>query len=254
MKNDGYIPEEGKYFQIFGPEERTDSSESQAIRKFKTDFFKLKEHCDSGNWEIMKKFNFVYNDKNKGISPKLEKMRIEIEKSEKIKCKIVGIAELLELYDEVNTIKKIYITNYDEKILKDLKEKFYDTGLIDKLEEFYFGRPCSINYFDFPNGDSSADYIEYKIDKNPYYIFLNEKYENLRKEFYKNYFECMELLGINYFFSKEKLPPIELETIHNHIKIIGPVFEEKKIKAVISLKTLLRTYYIEINKKYNEIK
>lgn len=243
-KNDGYIPEEGRYFQIFGPEEGTYSSEKQAIDKLKKDFYKLKEHCKSGKWEPMREFTFIYNDKDRGVSPKLEKLRREIEKKEKIICNIFGIFELMECYENKEEFK-----NNDIRIVKDLKNKFYDSGLLTKLENFYFGKVFYIDYFDLPNGDASGDYIEFMINPNPYYIFLGNKYEKLRKEFCKNYLECMEILGMNYFIIGYINGKDIVGTTNRNKERVAQIFENKKLKAIQSLKKLLQLTY----KKYQYI-
>lgn len=247
-KNDGYIPSEGKFFQIYGPEEHTFSSEKQAILKFGNDLKQLEEHCKAGDWEEIKEFNFVYNDKNNGVSPELEKFRVELEKNKNFTCIILGIQELMEMFDELSeeNQKKLRgdlekYQNNDYKIYKDLKEKFYDNNLIDKLDRFVFGKQHSDNYFYFENGDFSLDYMEETINKNPYYIFKDEELEKLRIEFCRSYSKCLSLLITNYFPNpgRENI----LVTTRMHKENVGEEFETVKTKAVWALKTLLRECY-----------
>ena len=67
--NDGFIPEEGRYFQVYAPEDpkaRVDS----AAEKARNDFAKLKKH-----WEataVIVDFRFVFNDKYQGSYPTVE--------------------------------------------------------------------------------------------------------------------------------------------------------------------------------------
>ncbi len=67
--NDGFIPEEGRYFQVYAPENPTARVEA-AAKKARCDFAKLKEH-----WEAtaaIVDFRFVFNDKYQGSYPSVE--------------------------------------------------------------------------------------------------------------------------------------------------------------------------------------
>jgi len=67
--NDGYIKNLGIYYQVYAPNVPT-IKEAEAAQKLQTDFEKLKK-----NWDPIaeiKKYFFVYNDKNAGSTKKLE--------------------------------------------------------------------------------------------------------------------------------------------------------------------------------------
>ncbi len=69
--NDGYIPEEGRYFQVFSPQEPASTrAKADAAKKAKDDFAKLKSHW-SEDFEIVD-FRFVFNDKYYGAVPEIE--------------------------------------------------------------------------------------------------------------------------------------------------------------------------------------
>lgn len=251
-KNDGYIEEENTFYQIFGPEEKTVSSEKQAINKIYNDYIKLKEHCENKEWNCeIKKFVFIYNDKKKGRSPELEKKRKEIEEHN-VKCEIFGIQELMEIYDSLSNEQKIKLINYlekpgnnrDKEIYLDLKEKFYTTGLIDKLENFIFGQPFDINYFDLPDGTDSSEYVNYVL-QNPFYVFKDEKLEKLKNKFLNNYENVMWLLGTNYFPTHLEKRTIMETTYRHKTKEKVEEFMNYKADAVGALKILLREGYLK---------
>lgn len=52
-----------------------------------------------------------------------------------------------------------------EVILKKIK-KFLNSGLINKLDNFYFEVAHDINHFCFEKKCSSSDYIDYEINNN----------------------------------------------------------------------------------------
>ena len=66
--NDGFIPEEGRYYQVYAPENPKDKDKiAQAAKKAFDDFEKLKKH-----WELdaeIVDYQFVYNDKYQGAFP-----------------------------------------------------------------------------------------------------------------------------------------------------------------------------------------
>lgn len=75
--NDGFIPEEGRYFQVYAPEHPA-SKVTTAVTKAKQDFEKLKQH-----WEKVAEitdYRFVLNDKYKGTFPEVELVLAEIKR------------------------------------------------------------------------------------------------------------------------------------------------------------------------------
>ncbi|MGE3407554.1 MAG: ABC-three component system protein [Pirellulales bacterium] len=70
-KNDGYVKDEGHYYQVYAPENPTaDQSQQKTVTKLKTDFSGLKKH-----WQKtcpIKRFSFTFNDKYHGSFPTIE--------------------------------------------------------------------------------------------------------------------------------------------------------------------------------------
>lgn len=76
--NDGYIKRLGTYYQVYAPRVPK-MKEAEAAKKLATDFEKLKN-----NWNKIsevKKFYFVYNEKNSGSIKKLEAAITQLEKN-----------------------------------------------------------------------------------------------------------------------------------------------------------------------------
>ncbi|WP_122897801.1 ABC-three component system protein [Acinetobacter sp. B51(2017)] len=59
--NDGFIQDEGHYFQVYAPKPNTNWSPPEAFNKAKTDFHKLGK-----KWLDVKKYSFVLNDRFEG--------------------------------------------------------------------------------------------------------------------------------------------------------------------------------------------
>lgn len=73
--NDGYLPKEGIYYQIYSPINPSEK-QSTAAKKLKKDFENLKK-----NWthiSDIKTFNFVFNDKGRGVSIEIEEALAEL--------------------------------------------------------------------------------------------------------------------------------------------------------------------------------
>ncbi|MGL4671657.1 hypothetical protein [Cetobacterium sp.] len=252
-KNDGYIKGQGIFFQVYGPKELTNSSAKNAIKKMKVDFEELKKHCDNDEWEKLKKYNFVYNDKDFGVSPELEKIRSDISKEFKIDCEILGINKIISLFNSLSEEDKDSIVNFvqgdsnvnnDLKIYKILKEVFYDSGLVTKLENFYFGRSYDWEYFDTLNKFNSGDYAEYLV-QDIYFYFKNEEYEELKLKFLYNYIECLSFLSLNYFLENNNTLILSEYTRVNSDDFSKKTenFENLKNEAVKSIKILLQLYH-----------
>ncbi|MEO1527075.1 MAG: ABC-three component system protein [Planctomycetota bacterium] len=83
--NDGFIPEAGKYFQVYAPEDAK-AKISEAAEKAKTDFSKLQKH-----WEKdapITDFRFVHNDKFQGAFPDVEHEIAELKRTHNLtECK-----------------------------------------------------------------------------------------------------------------------------------------------------------------------
>lgn len=76
--NDGYIKRMGIYFQVYAPDVPA-IKEAEAAKKLSNDFEKLKK-----NWSDIseiKKYYFVYNDKNAGSTQKLESAITNLQKT-----------------------------------------------------------------------------------------------------------------------------------------------------------------------------
>ena len=73
--NDGYRPDEGIYYQVYAPR-NPNEKESEAARKLKRDFEKLKTSWDKIS--EVKKFYFVFNDKWGGSSIEVETALAEL--------------------------------------------------------------------------------------------------------------------------------------------------------------------------------
>jgi len=71
-KNDGYIKNKGKFYQVYAPEDIR-KSYTDAVNKLKTDFAGLKSH-----WNPVNEFYFVINDKYKGVNADCEQTIQEI--------------------------------------------------------------------------------------------------------------------------------------------------------------------------------
>lgn len=76
--NDGYIPSEGRYFQAYAPL-NPQEKEADAAKKIKNDFEKVKKNWDKIS--TVKKYNFVFNDKEMGVGIEIEKALAELGKA-----------------------------------------------------------------------------------------------------------------------------------------------------------------------------
>lgn len=76
--NDGFIPEIGRYFQVFSPEDPSGKAET-AADKAREDFEKLWRHWNSTSRIV--DYRFVFNDKYRGVYPTLEHVLAELKRT-----------------------------------------------------------------------------------------------------------------------------------------------------------------------------
>jgi len=76
--NDGWIEEDGHYFQVYGPKPTTKDVETEAVKKAVGDFDKL-----PGKWTNVSRYTFVLNDRYSGIPAPLASamQKLKIDKS-----------------------------------------------------------------------------------------------------------------------------------------------------------------------------
>lgn len=91
--NDGFIPEEGRYFQVHAPEDPADKS-VVAAKKAKDDFVKLQKFWDHEAKII--DYRFVFNDKYQGAYPDIEHALAELKQEYQLQIARSFLAHDLE--------------------------------------------------------------------------------------------------------------------------------------------------------------
>ena len=113
-KNDGFIKEDGVYYQIFAPEEITKAKTIyDAVKKLEEDFGKLFAYWN----EIspIKEYYFVINDKYRGIPEPILTRVIELEKKEEyqgIKIQAFSANDLYDRFNQLDDDKKREVVGY----------------------------------------------------------------------------------------------------------------------------------------------
>lgn len=92
-KNDGYIPSQSQYYQVFAPE-NLKKSKSDAVKKLKDDFSGLMDYW--ADTCPVQKYSFVMNDKYQGSLPTIETDLSEIKSVNKLDSCEVFLAKDLE--------------------------------------------------------------------------------------------------------------------------------------------------------------
>ena len=120
-KNDGFIKEDGIYYQIFAPEEITkDKTIYDAVNKLEDDFSKLFAYWN----EIspIKEYYFVVNDKYRGIPEPILSKVADLEKRDEykeIKIDIFSAIDLQNVFNQLDNDNKREVVGYipDEILL-----------------------------------------------------------------------------------------------------------------------------------------
>lgn len=174
-KNDGYLPRQGIFFQIYGPEEIEKEATTQyACRKLLSDFLILKKHIEDEKWPEMREFNYIINDKGRAIPLKLAEYRDNLAKNENLPINILVNDDLKKIF---------YSLNEDEKsdliicyVPDDVKEEIINFEALRRVTDYLKNRdPLSPPFQEkliVPNFDEKI-----KFNNIP------EKYGNLLKSY-----------------------------------------------------------------------
>jgi hypothetical protein len=147
--NDGWIPDEGHYFQVYGPRPTTsaDDSETTALKKAIDDFDKLPK-----KWQDVRHYSFVMNDRFQGIPAPIGSALQKLEKDKRLtSARGFSMANLMELFmqlaldkrqDIIGGIPPADITFIDPREVAALLKSLADnadthlTFLTDKAPDF----------------------------------------------------------------------------------------------------------------------
>jgi hypothetical protein len=102
--NDGWIPDEGHYFQVYGPKPTTSTADTEiaAMKKATDDFDKLPE-----KWQDVRSYSFVMNDRFEGIPAPIASALQKLEKDKKLtKARGLPVTELMEFFMQLTLDKR----------------------------------------------------------------------------------------------------------------------------------------------------
>lgn len=113
MGNDGYISDEGVYYQVYAPENLPKNT-TKAINKMAEDFQKLLAYWDSIS--PIKEYYFVVNDKYKGCPPHIEKALHDLKNKHNLQnAGIFPVTKLEEIFFQLPQEKQDVILAVREK-------------------------------------------------------------------------------------------------------------------------------------------
>ncbi|MGL5572122.1 hypothetical protein [Cetobacterium sp.] len=249
-KNDGYIPSEGIFYQVFGPKEYTSSAVTSAKTKIEEDFYTLKNHCQNNDWCSINSWNFVFNDKTHGVSPILAKKVSDLENKTGIKCNIMGIEDIMLLFENLKPLHKHRlvglgnfnnqnIINFDFEIFSNIFNYFKKN--IDIIEihkklssENYNVDPNLEKKIKFNNLDDERskellvhnefvyqldDFLTFEPD---FALIGKEKFISLYEEAKNIYSDSNDIYDfiLNYSYPKTNLSLQDVTIYNSHIKIL----------------------------------
>lgn len=249
MKNDGYIGEEGIYFQVYGPE-NIEKSISDARKKIETDFTGLIKQ-----WDGVKEFYFVVNDKYKGVGAKIHKelqglkdILKEIGQDNDIKTNLMGPRDLENLILELDIDTVFSIIGYLPESIDGID---LDYAALTEVIDFILKLPVSSGkdklavpdfnekiLFNFGNNDGKiissevADRIRrYSENYGDIEIFFmnqgNLIRSELQKRFSELYSESKKIIlddsdnypDLRYMYMLEECLPSEDKTLGNTVAV-----------------------------------
>jgi hypothetical protein len=192
MKNDGYIPSRGIYFQVYAPEDiKKATTVSSATKKLKTDFEGLFKKWDKVC--KIREFYFVVNDKSKGIPVALAMALNNLEQQYKdIKFGFYKLNNLIERFETIPIDERDEFIGYIPNESTDFEinyEKLY--YVLDNVKEFKMPSiPGKLIVPDFDNKleyNGLCDYIKGMLrnanySTNQLHDFFKEQDQEIEKD------------------------------------------------------------------------
>lgn len=246
-KNDGFIKEEGAYYQVFSPEKiAKDKTIYEAVKKLEEDFKKLFQYWN----EILpiKEYYFVINDKYRGVPEPILTKVIELEKDEKYHGIKIRVFSANDLYVKFNLL--------DDDIKRDIVG-FIPNEILSMLE--YEALHETVTYLmniEVPISGSESLVVpdfENKIEFNHLSKVVNDelKMGSYQEGALQNYFNenpgVREILQEKFHALYEQAKKEILETDDNYADCrYYYILEKACLKKTIPIKTsvvILMAYY-----------
>ena len=91
--NDGYVPGEAMFFQVYGPSACTDLSPRAAAKKARQDFAKLRSR-----YPDLRTYGFVLNDRFQGVPAAVLDELLAMQQETGVPCKVIAAGRLLDWF------------------------------------------------------------------------------------------------------------------------------------------------------------
>jgi hypothetical protein len=232
--NDGWIPNEHRYFQVYGKKANSGLDLPLVRKKVIGDFEKIRNH-----WGAIKKYHFVYNDRFDGApAPIQEKLKVLQTTYNLEEANVWAGRELERLFINLAQDQKESILGSVpaplpdfinpeavNEILKYLADKVSPLSSFLDQSAPDFGEKIKINKLILPVSD---DLIRYSRQVNDIDDFLDKRYSGLKQEIAQDMKElynesCVEIpdraenaANTRYVWMVERLiPPVAQEHPHS---------------------------------------
>jgi len=214
-KNDGFNKTNGRYFQVYSPEDTTDK-EKESYKKLNSTFDELYNYWQSIS--PIKEFYWVYNDKfQTGVYPSIEKTLAEIEQKYNLKS-----APFLS-----KDLEDVFLSLPEYEIIEILGGNLPDYNYIEDVEITVLGEVIDYlikgnfnpNNITFPN--------EINFEKKIRFNKLSKVFARLlRSAFYQDYI-ITEYFNYNSKFAKESLKTVFSSFYKEALDVISDGIPEK---------------------------
>lgn len=91
--NDGFVPSEGRYFQVYGPQAGSSQQPAGVVRKAQQDFAKLRTH-----YPDVRRYSFVYNERYQGAPKGLLDALEQMQRQTGVACDVLASRDLEDLF------------------------------------------------------------------------------------------------------------------------------------------------------------
>lgn len=95
--NDGFVPSDGWYFQVYGPQVGSTLRPAAVVSKTRQDFAKLRS-----NYADLRRYSFVFNDHYRGVPKDVLDALQELQRQTGVRCDAVASRDLADWFMELS--------------------------------------------------------------------------------------------------------------------------------------------------------
>lgn len=178
--NDGWIPEDTHYFQVYGPKPLTALTWDNAEKKAAEDYQKI-----VGTWGVVDRYDFVFNDRFQGVPAPLDAAMAKLKKEKGLShCRCLSSAQLENIFDKLEEDRKLSVIGgvpgpvpeaIDVRAVGEVLRHLADT---DSGFQLTFHKDAAPNFDEKIQFNGLTGFVQRDLERNSTQVHLVDRFLN----------------------------------------------------------------------------